>query len=168
MFFTDLIEATGASASPLNTLARRGLLEIFIADERRDPLAKAIIPTRQDFNLTSSQSTALEAITAALSSDGVYIAFLLHGVTGSGKTEIYIRAMQHALDHGRSAMMLVPEIALTPVFSRRLRSVFGSEVAILHSNLSSSDFLTGFHQAPDDQRLHALQVGRIGNRTIFV
>lgn len=139
MFFTDLIEATGVSASPLNTLARRGLLEIFVADERRDPLAKAIIPARQDFDLSSSQAAALEAITTALSSDGVYAAFLLHGVTGSGKTEVYIRAMQHALANARSAMMLVPEIALTPVFSRRLRSVFGSEVAILHSNLSSGE-----------------------------
>ena len=66
-------------------------------------------------------------------------AFLLHGVTGSGKTEIYIRAMKEALDDGKSALMLVPEIALTPVFSRRLRAVFGDEVAILHSNLSTGE-----------------------------
>ncbi len=66
----------------------------------------------------------------------VYAPFLLHGVTGSGKTEVYIRAMRVALGAGRSALMLVPEIALTPVFSRRLRAHFGDLVAIFHSSLS--------------------------------
>src|SRR5205085_9576132 len=68
-----------------------------------------------------------------------YSAFLLHGVTGSGKTEIYIRAMRAALEQGRSALMLVPEIALTPVFSRRLRAHFGDAVAILHSSLTTGE-----------------------------
>ncbi|MBK8303243.1 MAG: primosomal protein N' [Chloracidobacterium sp.] len=86
--------------------------------------------------LTPEQQTAFDAITEALRKADEFKAFLLHGVTGSGKTEVYIRAMQSALDTGRSAIMLVPEIALTPVFSRRLRRVFGSDVAILHSNLS--------------------------------
>ena len=76
---------------------------------------------------------------AALRDESAFRAFLLHGVTGSGKTEVYIRAMQFALDSGRSALMLVPEIALTPLFSRRLRSVFGADVAILHSNLSAGE-----------------------------
>ncbi|HSK71723.1 MAG TPA: primosomal protein N', partial [Pyrinomonadaceae bacterium] len=66
-------------------------------------------------------------------------AFLLHGVTGSGKTEIYIRAMKEVLKQEKTALMLVPEIALTPVFSRRLRAVFGDEVAILHSSLSTGE-----------------------------
>ena len=60
-------------------------------------------------------------------------------MTGSGKTEIYIRAMKTALKKGKTALMLVPEIALTPVFSKRLRAVFGEEVAILHSNLSTGE-----------------------------
>src|SRR6185295_3015833 len=96
-------------------------------------------PERDHFVLTPEQQAALDAITAALKDRGKFAAFLLHGVTGSGKTEVYIRAMRYALDEGRSAMMLVPEIALTPVFSRRLRAVFGSEVAILHSNLSPGE-----------------------------
>ena len=70
---------------------------------------------------------------------GAYSAFLLHGVTGSGKTEIYMRAMNKALSLGRSAMMLVPEIALTPVFSRRLRARFGDQVAIFHSSLQKGE-----------------------------
>src|SRR4029077_1646935 len=79
-----------------------------------------------------------ETINHAIES-GSYTAFLLHGVTGSGKTEVYIRTMQRALELGRSAMMLVPEIALTPVFSRRLRAHFGEQVAIFHSSLQRGE-----------------------------
>lgn len=139
MLFTDLLESAETNASPINTLVKRGLVEIYIEDVMRDPLAGAAFPERDDFTLTDEQQAALTAITSALTTDGKYNAFLLHGVTGSGKTEIYIRAMRFALDLGRSAMMLVPEIALTPLFSRRLRAVFGSDVAILHSNLSPGE-----------------------------
>ncbi|MBK7934087.1 MAG: DEAD/DEAH box helicase family protein [Acidobacteria bacterium] len=139
MLFTDVLEQANVGASPLNTLAKRGIVEIYIQDVDRDPLKDAKLPERDDFTLTAEQQTALDAITTAIGDHDKFKAFLLHGVTGSGKTEVYIRAMRHALDNGRSAMMLVPEIALTPVFSRRLRAVFGSEVAILHSNLSTGE-----------------------------
>ena len=139
MPFTEVLARADVGASPINTLAKRGLLEIYVEDVHRDPLRKASIPAREDFTLAAEQQWALDSITTALSDDGKFKAFLLHGVTGSGKTEVYIQAMQIALKHGRSAAMLVPEIALTPVFSRRLRSVFGSEVAILHSNLSAGE-----------------------------
>ncbi len=136
MLWADILERADVGASPLNTLAKRGVVEIYVQDVMRDPLAGAALPSRDDFDLTTEQHTALDAITTALTDTDKFKSFLLHGVTGSGKTEVYIRAMRFALDQGRSAMMLVPEIALTPVFSRRLRTVFGSEVAILHSNLS--------------------------------
>ncbi len=139
MLFTDVLERADVGASPLNTLAKRGIVEIYIQDVDRDPLRGAKLPDRNEFTLTAEQQTALDAITNALGNTDKFKSFLLHGVTGSGKTEVYIRAMRFALDEGRSAMMLVPEIALTPVFSRRLREVFGSEVAILHSNLSSGE-----------------------------
>jgi len=139
MLFTEIIEEADVGASPINTLAKRGMVEVFIQDVRRDPLAGAEFPGRDDFTLTDKQQTALDQITSALKKDGEFKAFLLHGVTGSGKTEVYIRAIQIALKTGRSALMLVPEISLTPVFSRRLRTVFGSDVAILHSNLSQGE-----------------------------
>ncbi len=139
MLFTDIIEQADVGASPINTLAKRGLVEVFVQDVRRDPLAGAGFPDREELMLTNEQQTALDQIMSALKKDGEFKAFLLHGVTGSGKTEVYIRAMQFALETGRSALMLVPEIALTPVFSRRLRTVFGSHVAILHSNLSQGE-----------------------------
>ncbi len=138
MLFTDVIEQAATNASPINTLVKRGLLEIYVEDVMRDPLGKADFPALDDFTLTDDQQTALDQVTTAVAGDA-FKAFLLHGVTGSGKTEVYIRAMRFALDAGRSAMMLVPEIALTPVFSRRLRAVFGSDVAILHSNLSTGE-----------------------------
>ena len=136
MLFTDVLDQANTNASPLNTLAKRGVVEVYVQDVMRDPLAGAALPSRDDFELTPEQQSALNSITTALIDGEKFKSFLLHGVTGSGKTEVYIRAMRFALDAGRSAMMLVPEIALTPVFSRRLRAVFGSEVAILHSNLS--------------------------------
>ncbi len=138
MLFTDVIEQADVGASPINTLVKRGLLEVYVEDVMRDPLAKAHFPAPDNFTLTDEQQTALDQITAAVEND-VFKAFLLHGVTGSGKTEVYIRAMRFTLDAGRSALMLVPEIALTPVFSRRLRAVFGADVAILHSNLSPGE-----------------------------
>ena len=139
MLFTEVLEQADVGASPLNTLAKRGLVEIYVRDVMRDPLASALHTGGGDLTLTCEQQAALNAIGSAIENQGVFKAFLLHGVTGSGKTEVYIRAMRLALDAGRSAMMLVPEIALTPLFSRRLRAVFGSDVAILHSNLSPGE-----------------------------
>jgi len=139
MLFAELLDGLKTTASPINTLARRGVLEVFVQDIRRDPLENAKLPDRSSFDLTTDQTNALSAINDALKHQGVFKSFLLHGVTGSGKTEVYIRAIQAALDLGRSAMMLVPEIALTPVFSRQLRSAFGSDVAILHSKLSTGE-----------------------------
>lgn len=138
MLFTDLLEEAETNASPINTLAKRGLVEVYVQDVRRDPLAGAGREKPTDVTLTAEQMSAFESVASALN-EGKYKAFLLHGVTGSGKTEVYIRAMQQALEHGMSALMLVPEIALTPLFSRRLRSVFGSDVAILHSSLSAGE-----------------------------
>ncbi|HYE15345.1 MAG TPA: primosomal protein N' [Pyrinomonadaceae bacterium] len=138
MLFAELLEAAQASAATIQTLERRRLLEVFVREVRRDPLAGAQLPDRDEFHLTEAQAAALREINDAQARGG-YAAFLLHGVTGSGKTEIYIRAMREALRRGRTAMMLVPEIALTPVFSRRLRAHFGDAVAIFHSSLTTGE-----------------------------
>ncbi len=138
MLFTELLEAADVGASPINTLAKRGYLEVTTEEVLRDPLEGAEIGKTGEIILNPEQAGILDELTEALDAEN-YAAFLLHGVTGSGKTEVYIRAMIHALRAGRSSMMLVPEIALTPIFSRRLRSVFGDKVAILHSNLSPGE-----------------------------
>ncbi|MFL6254754.1 MAG: primosomal protein N' [Pyrinomonadaceae bacterium] len=138
MLFAELLEAAAAGASTIQTLERRGLLEVFVREVRRDPLAGARLPGTDELRLTGEQERSLQAINEAQNADA-FAAFLLHGVTGSGKTEIYIRAMREALRRGRTAMMLVPEIALTPVFSRRLRAHFGDAVAIFHSSLTAGE-----------------------------
>ncbi len=138
MLFAELLSASQTGVSSVQTLEKKGLLEIFVRDVRRDPLAGAALPTADDFRLTVEQAEALKQINEAQDAGG-YAAFLLHGVTGSGKTEIYIRSMRAALERGRTAMMLVPEIALTPVFSRRLRAHFGDAVAIFHSSLTTGE-----------------------------
>ncbi len=136
--FASLVDKADASASTIQTLEKRGIVETFVRDVRRDPLADAQLPELYELHLTEEQSEALKKISEKISA-GDYAAFLLHGVTGSGKTEIYIRAMSEAIGRGRSAMMLVPEIALTPVFSRRLRAQFGDRVAIFHSSLTTGE-----------------------------
>lgn len=143
---SELTEAAAVSASVIRTLEKRGFVEVFSREVRRDPLAHlpqrraAEKPATPDLALTPKQQTALDQITAKLD-EGKYAAFLLHGVTGSGKTEIYIRAMRETLAKGKTALMLVPEISLTPMFARRLQAHFGNAVAILHSSLSEGERL---------------------------
>jgi primosomal protein N' (replication factor Y) (superfamily II helicase) len=141
--FAQLVEMANVSASVIRTLEKRGYVEVFTREVRRDPLAH--LKQNQDgngvgFTLTGEQRSALDQITEKLN-EGTYAAFLLHGVTGSGKTEVYMRAMRAALVKGKSALMLVPEIALTPMFAQRLRANFGDAVAILHSSLSEGERL---------------------------
>jgi len=137
---SQLTEEAGVSVSVIRTLEKRGYLEIFIRDVRRDPLKQYRDRESEALTLTSKQQSALDQIAEKLN-EGKYAAFLLHGVTGSGKTEIYIRAMRAALEKGRTSLMLVPEISLTPMFARRLRAHFGDAVAILHSSLSEGERL---------------------------
>ena len=133
-----LLKEANVGAATVSALDKKGLVEIFDEAVRRDPLAHASSLPVEEFTLTAAQAEVLDHIVQQVDEE-TYGAFLLHGVTGSGKTEIYIRAMRAALARGRSAMMLVPEIALTPVFSRRLRSHFGDQVAIFHSSLQRGE-----------------------------
>src|ERR1043165_5246839 len=128
----SLLKTAGVSAATVTSLEKKALVEISIEAVRRDPLSDGLGIKSETHTLTTPQAAVLTQIEQQMNSSA-YSSFLLHGVTGSGKTEIYMRAMSKALSLGRSAMMLVPEIALTPVFSRRLRARFGDQVAIFHS-----------------------------------
>ncbi|HLR04215.1 MAG TPA: primosomal protein N' [Pyrinomonadaceae bacterium] len=138
MAVSDLIKIANVSESAIQTLLKRGVIEAFEAEVRRDPLALAELPDTEVFKLTKAQAAALQAIEKR-ASERNFATMLLHGVTGSGKTEVYIRAMRDALKAGQGAMMLVPEIALTPILSRRLRAHFGDQIAIFHSALSKGE-----------------------------
>ncbi len=134
----DLLKRAKVGASTIETLAKRQIVEIYKERQRRDPLENATLESHEDYQLTGDQQHVLAEIDQPLRAN-TYSAFLLHGVTGSGKTEVYIRAMRVAVSLGRSALMLVPEIALTPVFSRRLKMHFADRVAIFHSSLSRGE-----------------------------
>lgn len=134
----QLLQEAKVSESVVGTLKKKGLVEEFEQDVRRDPLAHAALPEAERYKLTEAQESAFRTIELAVS-ERRFAPFLLHGVTGSGKTEVYIRAMEAALATGRGAMMLVPEIALTPILSRRLRAHFGDQIAIFHSSLSRGE-----------------------------
>lgn len=138
LFLGELVKLAGVSVSPVKTLESLGAVKIIDRQIDRDPLAGAALPESKDHILTSYQESALEKVSKAIE-QGAYRAFLIHGVTGSGKTEVYVRAMKTALAAGKTALMMVPEISLTPVFAKQLKSVFGSKVAILHSSLSSGE-----------------------------
>jgi primosomal protein N' (replication factor Y) (superfamily II helicase) len=121
-------------SSTLQTLVRRGLVRI---DER--PAAfrlGGIAPAAEPFRLNEPQTDALASLAAAL---GGFHPFLLHGVTGSGKTAVYLAAMQRALDRGLSSILLVPEIGLTPQTAGLLDAAFGQKVALLHSALTPEE-----------------------------
>ncbi len=120
--------------STLQTLVRRGLVRI---DER--PAAfrlGGIESTAAPFRINEPQTEALASIAAAL---GGFKPFLLHGVTGSGKTAVYLAAMQRALDRGLASILLVPEIGLTPQTAGLLDAAFGAKVALLHSALTPEE-----------------------------
>jgi primosomal protein N' (replication factor Y) len=138
MVVAELVKRAAISESVVRTLIKHGAVEEFAADIRRDPLARAEFPETPDLRLTDAQTIALRSIEEPLR-DHTFAPILLHGVTGSGKTEVYIRAMQAALGSKCGAMMLVPEIALTPILSRRLRAHFGDQIAIFHSSLSRGE-----------------------------
>ena len=98
-----------------------------------------------DLTFNSDQKKALEQIQSAALNKAFSVS-LLHGVTGSGKTAVYLAAMQSVLAAGKSAIMLVPEIGLTPAAAAHLHEVFGSEVAILHSALSDDERAEQWHR----------------------
>ncbi|HET7105134.1 MAG TPA: primosomal protein N' [Terracidiphilus sp.] len=121
-------------SSTLQTLVRRGLVRI----EERPAAFRlgGIEAIGEPVQLNEPQATALASIDAAL---GAFHTCLLHGVTGSGKTAVYLAAMQHALDRGLAALLLVPEIGLTPQMAGVLNAAFGSRIALLHSALTPEE-----------------------------
>jgi primosomal protein N' (replication factor Y) (superfamily II helicase) len=134
----QLAASAGSDRATLRRLEARGLITTREVERRRRHHSAAVGAVRGAVELTPDQRRALSTITEALPSDGEHSAhrsFLLHGVTGSGKTEVYLEAARAALERGRGAIVLVPEIALTPQTMDRFRRRFGDSVALLHSRM---------------------------------
>ena len=130
----------------VQTLAKRGVIELQeeAAGFNVSHLKKRG-PSHLDFIFNQEQQSALAAIRAS-SEAQMFSVSLLHGVTGSGKTAVYLAAMQAVLEAGRSAILLVPEIGLTPAAAANLHQVFGDQVAILHSALSADERAEQWHR----------------------
>ncbi|MGN1183021.1 MAG: primosomal protein N', partial [Faecalibacillus sp.] len=119
----------------LDNLKKQGTIQYIQKEIYRDPYPYQE-QIKEDYPLTSQQKYVVNQI---LSSYDQYQTFLLHGVTGSGKTEVYLQLSRFVIHHGKTVLMLVPEIALTPMMVQAFKSRFGKEVAILHSKLSSGE-----------------------------
>ena len=124
-------------APALRVLAEKGIISIGERQIRRAPKALSIESKSADPELMPAQQNAVFEITRAMENRGGR--FLLHGVTGSGKTEVYIRVVRRALEMGKTAIVLVPEIALTPQMVRWFHARFGADAAVLHSGLSKGE-----------------------------
>lgn len=134
----EIAARMGKAAACRKDLARKGLLVACRREVYRTPLAEHQEGPADSLRMTPEQADALQAIVSKIQAR-TYGAFLLHGVTGSGKTEVYLRAIKAALDAGRSALVLVPEISLTPQLLGRFKARFGEAIAQLHSHLSEGE-----------------------------
>ncbi|MFD1360285.1 primosomal protein N' [Lentibacillus salinarum] len=124
--------------STVNALVDKGLLATFKQEVYRNPYDDHTFEETEALELTVEQREAIEPIKQNIK-ENAHDVFLLHGVTGSGKTEIYLQAIQDVIDKGEEAIVLVPEISLTPQMVKRFKGRFGSNVAVLHSGLSNGE-----------------------------
>jgi primosomal protein N' (replication factor Y) len=144
--YEELKDVFGNVSPHLAYLKKKGLIEIKEREVYRDPYGSLGSLKEEPPELNRDQHRAYQEISKALSKGG-FDAFLLHGVTGSGKTEVYLRVVGDAISAGREAIVLVPEISLTPQLVRRFRARFGSKVAVIHSALSDGDRFDAWRMA---------------------
>ena len=141
----DALRTMGISRQTLSALESKGLAEPYMHTPAiRDFSDHPLDPREPPLSLNSEQERALHAITADSTR---FSTSLLHGITGSGKTEVYLQAIQHVLQQKRQALVLVPEIGLTPQTLSRFRARFHVPVTILHSGLTDRERLAGWESA---------------------
>ncbi|MGB0007246.1 MAG: primosomal protein N' [Candidatus Sulfotelmatobacter sp.] len=141
----EMLQELEVPRTTLATLIKRGLIEIV-----EEPASFAVSrskprPSRLEFDFNAAQRAALNRLRETVETRK-FSGILLHGVTGSGKTAVYLAGMRAVLDAGRSAILLVPEIGLTPAIAADLHQIFGEEVAILHSALSDKERAQQWHR----------------------
>lgn len=134
----DVLATLQVTAGTVKALEEKGLVELSEVEVFRDPYRGRNFKPSAPLPLTPEQDAVYRRIVHTVDRQQHEV-FLLHGVTGSGKTEIYLQTIQRCLDLGRQAVVLVPEIALTPQMVERFKGRFGSEVAVMHSRLSAGE-----------------------------
>jgi len=141
--------------SVLNRLKQKGMIEILNKEVFRDPYSEITKKGPKPVKLTEDQKSALKKIRESLNREEFRV-FLIHGVTASGKTQVYIESIRHALNRGKSALVLIPEISLTPQAVSRYRAVFGDSVAVLHSRMSQGERYDSWRKIREGSSLIAL------------
>ncbi|KQL54683.1 primosomal protein N' [Heyndrickxia shackletonii] len=131
----EITEATGATLASVRPLVQKGYLMEKQEEVYRDPYENRVFKRTEALKLTEEQQKAIDPIMHTIE-EKKHETFLLYGVTGSGKTEVYLQSIQRVLDNGKEAIVLVPEISLTPQMVHRFKGRFGDDVAVLHSGLS--------------------------------
>lgn len=132
---SDLVKFSGGSSNAVKALVNKGFAEEFMLTVDRDPYRNIAFSKSEKMTPTQEQKVAIDTINGAIKA-GDGRTYLLHGVTGSGKTEVFMQAIEYAVSIGKTALMLVPEISLTPQMVSRFVSRFQSRIAIFHSALS--------------------------------
>ena len=135
---TEVAEKTAMSLSTVRILKEKGYITLKEVEVKRNPVTEEVISETNNFILTEEQKKALSAISMSLK-EKKYEPCLLYGITGSGKTEVYLQSISYCLSLGRQSIMLVPEISLTPQTVERFYNRFGDKVALLHSRLSEGE-----------------------------
>ena len=133
---TDIQMMLGCSAGSIKSLEQKGVIESIDIEIFRNPIDYSKVKKSSPLAPTRAQKIAIDKITDSLSSFGV---FLLHGVTGSGKTEVFLQCIDTVLKQGKTAIVLVPEISLTPQMIERFAGRFGKQIAVIHSRLSMGE-----------------------------
>ena len=136
MSLRDLVAAVPTTAATVKSMAQAGVVELFEQSVYRDPFGETVDADAARLP-TDEQRHAISLVMQSLGRG--FAGFLLAGVTGSGKTEIYMQLAQQAIDEGRTVLVLVPEIALISQMERRFRARFGDRIAVLHSGLSAGE-----------------------------
>ncbi len=147
---TDLVRDAKASSQTVRALEEKEIIEVLEEEALRE-YSVLYEEEQKEFSLTADQRAALETLAAAIEAEK-FEPFLLHGVTSSGKTQVYIDAIRKALERGKTAMVLVPEIALTPQLVSRFRAAFGKDVAVLHSRMSVGERYDAWRQILQGKR----------------
>ena len=142
-------KAVGGAGVTLKSLEKHGVITLQKEEIRRNPYESLTPAPEQWHALKPMQEKALEHIINNIS-EGRDV--LLHGITGSGKTEVYMRAIKHVLEQGGGAIMLIPEISLTPQTVERFRQRFGESVAVLHSALSAGERYDEWRRIRSEER----------------
>jgi len=134
----ELQSALGVTASVISGLVKKGIIKQKDIEVYRDPYENRSFKKTEPLPLSADQEKAIAPILAAIE-DKRHEDFLLYGVTGSGKTEVYLQSIQRVLQEGKEAIVLVPEISLTPQMVKRFKGRFGEQVAVMHSGLSAGE-----------------------------